>query len=137
MISDVHPKLLVKSIEFAACNFTNFFFVCAVRPSGYQQQVGRALAQQGDVKLWMERWFVRFFRHCNLESALPHFFLVGDGDILFGGRNLLKKKNMDLQMAFFGGRFFFHNLELGTRVEKKTTMSCTFLALCCDHLMFA
>ena len=21
-----------------------------------------------DVKLWMERWFVRFFRHCNLES---------------------------------------------------------------------
>lgn len=22
----------------------------------------------GDVKLWMERWFVRFFRHCELES---------------------------------------------------------------------
>lgn len=24
--------------------------------------------QAGDVKAWMERWFVRFFRHCDLKS---------------------------------------------------------------------
>ncbi len=53
---------------------------------------------QGDVKLWMERWFVRFFRHCNLESTLPgtfFSFLVGDGDILFNWEKYTPKTNME------------------------------------------
>ena len=46
-------------------------------------------------------------------KCLTSFFLVGDGDILFGGRNLLKKP-MDLLLAFFLGEgFSFGNLELG------------------------
>ena len=28
----------------------------------------------GDVKAWMERWFVRFFRHCDLKSNLTGDF---------------------------------------------------------------
>ena len=46
----------------------------------------------------MERWFVRFFRHCNLESALPgtfFSFLVGDGDILFNWEKYTPKTNME------------------------------------------
>ena len=41
-----------------------------------------ACAPWGDVKAWMERWFVRFFRHCKLDSPLaaawpvPHPFHV-------------------------------------------------------------
>ena len=68
-------------------------------------------------------------------KCLTSFFLVGDGDILFGGRNLLKKTYGSSSGLFLGGRFFFW--ELGTWATEKKTMSCTFLALCCDHLMFA
>lgn len=110
MISDVHPKLLVKSIEFAACNFTNFFFCLCCATVGLPTTSWSCFSTARRCKTLDGAMVREVLSPLQPGKCLTSFFFGGRWRHPVWGEKFIEKKEHGSSNGLFWGEVFLSQL---------------------------